>query len=794
MALNIGELFATIDVKDRATSALRRIFGSFREHAGKFGAQADSISKSANAMGARFVATAMQASVMASGMAASSQSVIGFVAALAPAAGIVAALPAAFALAGAAGATLSIALGGVGDAFAAAMSGDYETFMEGAKGLSDSASEVSYELFQMAGAFQGLKLTVQDAFFQPLVGQMRSLLPAINAVESGMVGTSGQFGRLAGDVVKFGSSAAAVNLVNDVFQTLNGILGDLESGTMQRLMGAVALFVSATLPAFSGLGSSVNDLTARFTNWLNAATEAGKPLVWIQNALAVFKQLGALLADVGGIARSVFGAMQTSGGGALGVVGQLADKLNAFLKTNEGQQMLVTIFTSLQQVGSALFPIFTALAGSLALVAPHAAAIATALGPGIAAVVTALGPALAATGPALTAFAAALSQALANPEVQAGLLALGVGFAQTLTSITPLVPVVVQLVAAVAQMGPSLVPMLAFVALGVKIGSMVGPVVSLVGAFGTLGPKVMQTAVSVATSVGGMVASTAAGTASMVGAGAKVVGGWVLMGAQALAQAARMAAAWLLAMGPVGWIIAAVGALVALIIANWDKIKVATGIVWEWIQTKISKAVDEVKGVLNWFSELGAKFGRWVGEARDAAVRKFDEIVAWCRNFPAMIQGALGSLGDTLRNAGMELLTGLWNGLMAKAQWLRDSVLGFFKSIMPDWVRDALGIRSPSKVFAAIGRMLPAGMALGIQQASGLVMSSLDKLTTMVSKTSMPDMVVPGVNVPDGLAGGAGGQMSARTVVNVVNHYPQAEPTSVSVNRGLQYTGALGVI
>jgi hypothetical protein len=285
MALNVGELFATIDLRDKLSAGLRRAMNNMRDSASGFGSQADSISNSMSSMGARFVATALQASVMSAGMASSVQGVMSFVGALAPAVGIVAALPGALALGGAAFATLKVALSGVGDAFGAAMSGDYDKFMAGIKGLSGEAGEVAYELFQMGGAFQGLKLNVQGAFFAPLVGQMWSLLPAINAVEDGMVGTSGQFGRLAGDIVKFGGSAAGVNLINDVFRTLTGIVSDFESGTMQRLLGAIARFVSATLPAFSGLGGSLNTLVQRFTVWLDAATEAGKPLIWIQNAL-----------------------------------------------------------------------------------------------------------------------------------------------------------------------------------------------------------------------------------------------------------------------------------------------------------------------------------------------------------------------------------------------------------------------------------------------------------------------------------------------------------------------------
>jgi hypothetical protein len=409
-------------------------------------------------------------------------------------------------------------------------------------------------------------------------------------------------------------------------------------------------------------------------------------------------------------------------------------------------------------------------------------------------VVAALGPALAAVGPSLTVFAAALSKALADPAVQAGIVAIGLGIANTLTQITPLVPTVLGLVAALAQMAPVLIPVLAAFAAGFKIGSLVGTILKVIGSFALMGPAATTAAATTTVANGTMAASSATSSGSMVVNLAKVVGGWVLMGGQALAQAARMAAAWVIAMGPVGWVIAGIVALVALIILNWDKISAATAAIWKSVQEKIAGAVEDIKGILAWFGGLDDQFSKWVGEAKDSAVRKFHEMVAWIKTIPDQIKEGLGRTNELLASAGRDLLTGLWNGLMSSAGWLRDQILGFFKGLMPDWVRSALGIASPSKVFAAIGRMLPAGMAVGIQQASGLVKSSLDKLTTMVSQTTMPDMVVPGVNVPDGLAGGAGGQMSARAVINMTNYYPQAEPTSVSVNRGLQYTGALGVI
>lgn len=81
--------------------------------------------------------------------------------------------------------------------------------------------------------------------------------------------------------------------------------------------------------------------------------------------------------------------------------------------------------------------------------------------------------------------------------------------------------------------------------------------------------------------VGTVIATAAVGAASFVASAGIVVGGWVLMGVQSMVQAARMAAAWFIALGPIGWVIAAAVGLAAIIIANWDRISAFTRDMWE---------------------------------------------------------------------------------------------------------------------------------------------------------------------------------------------------------------------
>lgn len=110
-----------------------------------------------------------------------------------------------------------------------------------------------------------------------------------------------------------------------------------------------------------------------------------------------------------------------------------------------------------------------------------------------------------------------------------------------------------------------------------------------------------------------MIGSFVATSASMTVAAAKVVAGWVLMGAQALIQGARMAAGWILAMGPIGWIITAVVGLVALVIANWDKVSAFTSAAWAKITAVLGGFWNNTVGMFKdfWGHITGAVSTAW---------------------------------------------------------------------------------------------------------------------------------------------------------------------------------------
>ncbi len=116
----------------------------------------------------------------------------------------------------------------------------------------------------------------------------------------------------------------------------------------------------------------------------------------------------------------------------------------------------------------------------------------------------------------------------------------------------------------------------------------------------------------------------------------------VVLAAQAAAQAARMAASWVIAMGPIGWITAAVIGLVALIIANWDTVKSTTIAVWGAISS--------------WLSTV------WTG-LKTIATSTWNGLKSFFSNVWNGIKKTATSVWNGIKNT----ITSIWSGLKSAA-------------------------------------------------------------------------------------------------------------------------------
>lgn len=260
--------------------------------------------------------------------------------------------------------------------------------------------------------------------------------------------------------------------------------------------------------------------------------------------------------------------------------------------------------------------------------------------------------------------------------------------------------------------------------------------------------------------VAGWVLSAAAATLNallQVAAGAMVVASWVLMGVQSLIQAGRMAAAWFIALGPVGWVIAALIGLGLLIWANWDKIKAWTLAAWNWIWDKIKGVtIGIVAAVVTFVVKALAAWDRF----KTQAALKIAAFIGYVRGLPGRIGSAVGNLGKLLVGKGRDVVMGLWNGIKGMGGWLRSTLMGWARDLIPGPIAKALGIASPSKLMRdKIGRYIPAGIVAGIEDGSGALDSTMAGLVTPPSLTATGG-VTGGSMAGGSRRSGAGGRIT----------------------------------
>lgn len=264
--------------------------------------------------------------------------------------------------------------------------------------------------------------------------------------------------------------------------------------------------------------------------------------------------------------------------------------------------------------------------------------------------------------------------------------------------------------------------------------------------------------------VGAWVVSGAAalrGAATQALAAGRVVGAWALMAARSLVSAARMAASWLIALGPVGLIIAAVVGLVALIVANWDTVKRWTAAAWGWVWGKIKAVAIGIKAavvalavaVVNGWIRLNARVRAAVASAWNWVRNKISSVMTGARNavtgsisrignafvsIHVRARNALAGAGRWLLGAGRSVVTGLWNGIKSMGGWIAGKVKSWARTVIPGPIASALGIASPSRVTTAQGRWIARGLVQGLTGSGKQVRGAATKLADIVRDSLAP--------------------------------------------------------
>lgn len=188
----------------------------------------------------------------------------------------------------------------------------------------------------------------------------------------------------------------------------------------------------------------------------------------------------------------------------------------------------------------------------------------------------------------------------------------------------------------------------------------------------------------------------------------------------------------------------------------------------------ISKLVTGLLGGVGQMLSTGFKliseFARGLWDAfKDVPGR----VMSWMGKIPQAIKKGVGNLW----RIGADIINGLWDGIEAAFDRMLNWIKRAIRSI-PNAFKKILGIASPSKVFAEIGKWIPEGLALGIERNMNAVYDASD---VMADATTF----APAVPSTGGSAGNyftdSSGQVTQSTSVEInVYATPQQDERQIA--------------
>lgn len=158
------------------------------------------------------------------------------------------------------------------------------------------------------------------------------------------------------------------------------------------------------------------------------------------------------------------------------------------------------------------------------------------------------------------------------------------------------------------------------------------------------------------------------------------------------------------------------------------------GKIWNWLTEAFNRLVtwgsntlqkakeigsNTIEAIVNFFSQLPGKVWNWLSNTAQKVVQWGSDLMSKGREAATKLVNAVldgvRNLPSQMMQVGRNIVTGVWNGICNAAGWFTRQVKSFFSGIV-DGVKSALGIHSPSKVFAdEIGKWIPPGIGVGIE-------------------------------------------------------------------------------
>jgi phage-related protein len=174
--------------------------------------------------------------------------------------------------------------------------------------------------------------------------------------------------------------------------------------------------------------------------------------------------------------------------------------------------------------------------------------------------------------------------------------------------------------------------------------------------------------------------------------------------------------------------------------------------------------------------------GAYAAALADASNAQISELNRTQKQLEAYAGRAGTVTADALYGSGVHAAEGLVRGLKSKEKAIENQMLKIAKS-MEKAIRKALKIKSPSRVMAAVGKWIPAGLVQGIESGKPRVDRLMDRLVTVPSVVT----VKAGALVPNGVTVGGSEHVPTTSAGVRIENYHAGGMTPGQVARELEW-------
>lgn len=621
--------------------------------------------------------------------------------------GLLLLIPGALAVLATIGGVLKVAFSGIGDAVKALKSGDVDKIKEAMKSLSPSARAFALELFKLQKPLGALKRAIQESLLKPLRGDLtrlaNTLLPTFTR---GLTGVGKALGKFMSDLLDLLGEQDIKNVFADLFASVDRIVSSL-SPSIIKFIGTLFGVIEHSLPfverMFDALGLGFDKLS----DFLGGAMKTGDFERFLENAFAVMTDLGELMKSLGKLLGALFGDAGDEGRTFIQTLTMIVDKMTAFLNSDEGKDIIQRLLDSLPQM-MALLEASLVLFGLLATSVEMSFQAIETFGGWIVIATKATGDffqmlwgwlkiaagAVVSFFVAIGGFFAMLGGKLAEVGV-----AIGTFFMSVVSFFASLPGKILTAIQAIPGLVVGVFKLL-FDSTTYMVGFMIG---TIVGLMIMLPGKIIGAIVSLSKLVGNVFLSVQA-----------------TMGRLTLAAIALV----------VGFFVALPGRVYGAIV----RISTLIGSVFLSVQATMGRlTLAAINAVINFFRQLPGKSTSALSGLGPAIARVFNGIVS----------GAF--------NIGRNIINGIVDGIKSGVGFAIDAAKRAANNIL-DGMKDALGIGSPSKVFAdEVGKQIPAGVGVGVAEGATDLRSTID---------GMINVATPEINSSVNVNAGGGGAVT----------------------------------